>query len=307
MARVSGAARIEWPTVGLIVFVYVFWAGFTGAMAAGCLLSGTVCTGIAIALFASVQHEVIHGHPFRYQALNEALVFPALTLLVPHGRFRDTHLAHHMDTTLTDPFDDPESNYLDAGTWERLPRGLRLLLASNNTLLGRILLGPLIGQSMFMACDWRLIRSGDRAVLRAWLWHIPGLAMVLLWLLWQGTPLWAYAISVYIGLALLKIRTFLEHQAHERARARTVIVEDTGPLAFLFLNNNFHVVHHMHPKVPWYRLPGLYFANSDKYLQRNEGYRYASYGAVFRQYLWRAKDPVPHPLWRRGGERDTRA
>jgi hypothetical protein len=27
---------------------------------------------------------------------------------------------------------------------------------------------------------------------------------------------------------------------------------------------------------------------------------YRSYGEVFRRYLFARKDPVPHPLWRRG-------
>ncbi len=69
-------------------------------------------------------------------------------------------------------------------------------------------------------------------------------------------------------------------------------------LAFLFLNNNLHVVHHMHPRMPWYRLPGLYRANKARYLGRNGGYRYDSYAEIFRRYLFRAKDPVPHPLWK---------
>jgi fatty acid desaturase len=100
-----------------------------------------------------------------------------------------------------------------------------------------------------------------------------------------------------MGLSILKIRTFLEHQAHERARGRTVIIEDRGILAFLFLNNNLHVVHHMHPRMPWYRLPGLYQENRARYLGRNGGYRYGSYGEIFRRYFLKAKDPVPHPLW----------
>ena len=68
-------------------------------------------------------------------------------------------------------------------------------------------------------------------------------------------PWWAYLLAAWIGHALLKIRTYLEHRAHEAPRARTVIIEDRGPLALLFLNNNLHVVHHCHPAVPWYRLP----------------------------------------------------
>jgi hypothetical protein len=115
-------------------------------------------------------------------------------------------------------------------------------------------------------------------VVRGWLLHLPAMAAVILWIaLVADMPLWAYLIAAYAALSILKIRTFLEHQAHERARGRTVIIEDRGPLALMFLNNNLHVVHHMHPKVPWYRLPELYFANREKYLTRNGGYMYRSY------------------------------
>jgi fatty acid desaturase len=76
-----------------------------------------------------------------------------------------------------------------------------------------------------------------------------------------------------------------------------VIIESRGPLSLLFLNNNFHVVHHMHPNVPWYRLPALYFSNRDHYLRRNEGYLYSNYTQIIREYLFRAKDPVPHPIF----------
>jgi hypothetical protein len=41
-------------------------------------------------------------------------------------------------------------------------------------------------------------------------------------------------------------------------------------------------------------------ANRARYLGVNDGYRYGSYGEIFRRYLWAAKDPVPHPFLRRG-------
>ncbi|MFV2033960.1 MAG: fatty acid desaturase, partial [Halocynthiibacter sp.] len=139
------------------------------------------------------------------------------------------------------------------------------------------------------------------AVLRGWLWHILGVGLVLIWLAAFGQmPLWLYMIAAYCGLSLLKIRTFLEHRAHEHARGRTVIVEDRGPLALLFLNNNLHAVHHIHPAVAWYQLPGLYARNRARYLGRNESYLYRSYGEIFRKHLLRTKDAVPHPLWRDG-------
>lgn len=295
----ASRARVEWPTLALVGLCYVVWGVSTTWIAGLSPALAIVPTALSIALFSSLQHEALHGHPFRSRRLNAALVFPSLTLLIPYHRFRDTHLEHHNDPTLTDPYDDPESNFLDPGVWHRLPGWLRRLLAFNNTLLGRMTVGTAIGQAVFMAGDWRAIRSGDARVTRAWLWHIPALALVLAWLEWVAAmPLWAYASAAYAGLSLIKIRTFLEHRAHEIAKARTVIIEDRGPLAFLFLFNSLHAVHHSHPGTPWYRLWRLYRANREAFAEANGGYVYRSYAQVFRRHLLRAKDPVPHPLWR---------
>ena len=291
---------VEWPTLALTLGCYAVWLAAIGPVAAVSLPAGIVLAGLAGALHASLQHEAIHGHPFADPRVNAALVFPALTLTIPYQRFRDLHLAHHRDADLTDPYDDPESNYLDPARWARLARPVRALLALNNTLAGRMLLGPMIAQVAFMADDWRRLGAGDRAVLRGWLWHLAALVPVIGAHAAVGTmPLWAALAAAYLAHALLKVRTFAEHRAHERASGRTVIIEDRGLFAFLFLNNNLHVVHHMHPAVPWYRLPGLYRANRGRYLGRNGGYRFASYAELFRRHLLRAKDPVAHPFFGR--------
>lgn len=290
---------VEWPTLFTIVGCYAGWATATAFLYPIAPVVTIVLTGILIALHASLTHEVLHGHPFRSKRANEALVFLSLNLWLPYNRFRDLHLAHHRDQSLTDPYDDPETNFLDPDVWGTLPAWLKLVFRINNTLLGRIVIGPVIGQLVFMRSDWQAARAGDRTVWLAWALHVPGVLLVLAWvILATDMPIWAYLISAHIGLGLLKIRTFLEHQAHDKARARTVIIEDRGPLAFLFLNNNLHVVHHMHPRVPWYRLPKLYQQNKARYLNRNESYMYRSYAEIFGKYLFRAKDPVPHPLWK---------
>lgn len=290
--------RFEWPTFAVLALCY------GGFMVASTWLTqlwlplGIVLATLTIALHSSLSHEVMHGHPFNNKHLNAALVFPALSFAVPYMRFRDTHLAHHVDSRLTDPYDDPESCYFDPETWAGFNKIQRGLLMFNNTLFGRLLIGPAIGQYAFMRADWRLIVQGDRRVLLSWLWHFPAAALPVIWIIWASDmPLWAYLLAVYLGLALLKIRTFLEHQAHELSRARTVIVEDRGLLAFLFLNNNFHSVHHMYPNVAWYDLPSLYQGAKTRFLAVNDGYLYPSYKEIFRAYFFKAKEPVAHPLW----------
>lgn len=288
---------VEWPTVALYGATVLLWLLATSTLYDLSALAGVVLAGIAIAQYSSLQHEALHGHPFRSEAVNAALATPALSLTVPYGRFRETHLAHHHDPVLTDPYDDPESNYFDPVTWAGLPRVVQGLLRLNNTLLGRIVLGPLIGNAIWLRGEMRLIAKDAPGVRRDWGLHLLGLVPVLGWLWVAAMPFWAYLLAVWVGHGLLKIRTFLEHRAHEAARARTVIIEDRGPFSLLFLNNNFHAVHHMHPQVAWYHLPALYSANRAHYLRRNEGYAYRSYAEILRSHLLRAKDPVPHPLY----------
>jgi len=292
-ARNVGLAAVEWPTVVLIAVTYgAWWAALHLPVAIAIFAVAAIA-----ALHASLTHEVVHGHPTRWTWLNAALVFPVLPLAVPYLRFYDTHLAHHRDSRLTDPYEDPESNYLDPAQWRDLSNPLKMLHLFNNTLAGRMLIGPVLGQARFMAADFRAILAGDFRVLLGWAAHVPSVALVLWLVSLSPMPLWAYFAAAYGAIALLRIRTFLEHQSHEKARGRTVIIEDRGPLAFLFLNNNLHVVHHMHPRVPWYGLPAVFRANRNRYLRHNEGYRFGSYAEVFRRYWRRAKDPVPHPLY----------
>lgn len=294
----------EWPTLVVLAGTYLIWGLATVWVAQWSVTLAIVLCALTAAQHSSLSHEALHGHPFRNAVLNAAAVFPALTVVVPYLRFRDTHLDHHHDERLTDPYDDPESNFLDPAVWAALPRWRQGLYRWNNTLAGRMLIGPALGQLSFMMTDWRAIRQGDRRVLAGWLWHFPAVAVVVLWMLFVANmPLWAWGVSVYAGLSLLKLRTFLEHQAHDRASARTALVEDRGVFALLFLNNNLHVVHHMHPGVPWYALPGLYRARRAEYLERNLGYRFSAYSDIARAYLFRAKDPVPHPLYPDGQTR----
>ena len=291
------APGIEWPTLALILGCYALWALGTTVLSALWLPLGFVVTMLAITLHSSLQHEVLHGHPFASRLANEALMFLPLGVIYPYGRFRDLHLAHHRDENLTDPYDDPESNYMDPKVWVRLSPALRVILRANNTLLGRMLIGPAVSVLALLRGDLAAIRAGDRAIRRDWLLHLAGMVPVLVWLVSVAAiPFWLFVLSCYGALSILKIRTFLEHRAHELARGRTVIVEGRGPLPFLFLYNNFHVVHHAKPNLAWYRLPALYEERKEEYHRRNDGYVYRSYAEVFRRYFLRTKDPVPHPL-----------
>lgn len=297
--RAPAPDRIEWPTVYLAGACYAGWIGAVVWLSGISVILAVLALAVLLTLHSSLSHEALHGHPFPSRRVNEALVALPLGLFVPYPRFRDLHLEHHRDSDLTDPYDDPESNYLDPKVWSAMPRWQRVLFGLNNTLLGRMALGPTIGTVRFIASDTRLITGGDRALARVWALHVVGCGVVLAIVAMTPMPVWAYVVAAYLAYSILKIRTFAEHRAHEKVRARTVIVEDRGPLALLFLNNNLHVVHHMHPRAPWYSLPHLYAARSGHYRACNDHYVFRGYGEVFRRHLLKSKDPVPHPLWSR--------
>ena len=63
----SGPSRAaaEWPTLALLALCYGAWALGTTWLAGVSLWTAIFLTGVAVALFASLQHEILHGHPFR--------------------------------------------------------------------------------------------------------------------------------------------------------------------------------------------------------------------------------------------------
>lgn len=286
------------PTLGLFVCCVLVIAGAL-ALPAPYVWVGLVLLVPALTLHSSLSHEILHGHPFRARWACTALGMIQPGLFIPYMRFKVLHLAHHRDEFLTDPYEDSESNYFDPEVWQVLPRWHQQLLMFNNTLLGRITAGPFLGIVSFVRSEISLARSGHREVVWHWLMHLPGVVLTLWVVSLSAMPLWMYLAACYGAMSVLKIRTFLEHRAHERASGRTVVIEDRGFLAFLFLYNNFHVVHHMHPGVAWYRLPALYREKKAHFLRRNDGYVYRSYGQIMGRYLVRRKDPVAHPLWTR--------
>jgi fatty acid desaturase len=291
---------VEWPTVAVAAACYGVW------LAAGIWLyqaypfAALFVLALCCALHSSLVHECLHGHPTRKAALNEALVFLPLGLIWPYRRFKTLHMKHHADERLTDPFDDPESYYHSLWHMETLPDWFQAVLRVNNTLAGRMVLNPLLSSIGLILLDVRAIRAGDKSVLDAWLRHLAGAAVVLaVVVIGFGIPLWLYLlVPCWLGQSIIAIRTYAEHQWHETPEGRTIIVE-RSPLAFFFLNNNLHLVHHKHPTAAWYRLPALFKARRAEWIAMNGGYVFGSYWALARSYLFKPKEPNVHPALHR--------
>lgn len=299
----AGLGAVEWPTVALIIGCYGSWAAVGLLVWPNYPVVALVLLGFIVALQSSIMHEVLHGHPTRNARVNEAFVFLPIGLVWPYRRFKALHLRHHADERLTDPFDDPESFYQALWRHEQLPEIMQWLLKINNMMVGRFVIGPWLSVIGFALADIKSMREDDRAVRLAWALHLAGLALAAPIIVYGfGIPLWLYAlVPAWMGLGLISIRTFAEHQWSDRPEGRTIIVE-SSPLSFLFLNNNLHFVHHSIPTVAWYRLPKLFRERRDEWVAKNHGYVVPNYLALLKDYAFKAKEPVVHPALRRSPE-----
>ncbi len=290
-------SRLEWPTVVLAIAIYGAFLALTFWWQELPLAVVMLAGGWLIAWQGSLQHEVIHGHPTRNQAINDAIGSVPLSLWLPYPIYRDTHLVHHRDEFLTDPIDDPESAYVTHLAWQKMGRLGQLLADFNMTLLGRLTIGPAVMILSFLVSEWQLVRSGVEGRARIWLLHLVSTVPVLTWVgLVCGMPLWLYLFGfVYVGAALTRLRSFAEHRYADDHEKRTAIVEGSSILGLLYLHNNLHVLHHLRPGISWYRLPSVYNDNRDELVRQNGGLVYRGYWDVARRFFLTRHDDPRHP------------
>lgn len=287
----------EAPTWGVVILTYGGFAALTYWWRAIPMPLLVAAGAYVICLHAHLAHEILHGHPTRRRWLNEALAVLPLSLWLPYAIYRDSHLAHHGVKHLTSPIEDPESFYLTPARWRRKSAAMRALLTWNQSFLGRMIVGPFLMIGRFWAGEARRFARGDRAYLGAWALHLMLAGLVMLWVTAVcDMPLWLFLVGmVYPGQSLALLRSFVEHRPGPDQDSRCAIVEG-GPLTqLLFLNNNFHLVHHVRPGLPWYRIPAAYRADKAGWLTRNGGYRYRGYWDVALGHLFQAKDSPLHP------------
>ncbi|MBS0578598.1 MAG: fatty acid desaturase [Proteobacteria bacterium] len=296
----SKRRSFEIPTLLLIFATWSAWLGVTAAYGHWKLWVVAPLTALLISLFSSLQHEIVHGHPTRWHALNRALGMVPLTLWLPYDRYRTLHRQHHIDARLTDPLDDPESFYWRAEDWAQLNPVMRGFLHVQQTLAGRILVGAFWRIGAFVYTEARAFVRNEPGIRSAWLQHLVLCVPIVAWLkLVCGMPVWVYFLGMVVpanGIQL--IRSFAEHRARDAVRERIAIVEDSWILGPMFLFNNLHSLHHEDPLIPWYEYPARYRMARERLLRSNGGLVYRTYFDVMRRYLFTPHDRLLHPTGR---------
>ena len=296
----SPMARTEWPTWLLIPVVYAAWlAPLVWSHQLG-VVATTLLLIVACAWYMSLQHELVHGHPTRHRWLNKCLGFAPLAVWFPYTLYLESHLRHHNDAHLTVPGVDPETHYVSDRDWQRSGRLVRALYVHRKRFWGRFAFGPAMAIASVVQEAVDQIRAGNFSYLRMWSLHLALVAVMLAAIdRWTIMPAWHYLLLVaYPALSLAMVRSYYEHRAAQDCKHRIAINEASWPMRLLYLDNNYHLVHHDLPGLPWYLLARVYRADRAAYIARCGGFRIGGYGELVRRFGLTPVDPPVHP-WAR--------
>ena len=278
--------RVDGPTWLVAIVLYCAWIALVWFNAA---LPWWVIMPVGAYLLAwhfSLQHEAIHSFRGVPAWLRFAVVFPPLGLWFPYALYRKSHSTHHRDVHLTVPGEDTESYYVVKADWQRMTPFHRRLLTFNQTMAGRLIIGPALRLWILAVRETARVRRGDYSHLPHWALHAVAVSL-LFWFI-TGVckfPWWQYCLLVaYPGLSLSLLRAFTEHRAADASQERTASVESNVVFGMLYLYNNLHVAHHLKPTMAWYDIPRFYRENRTQLLQSNANFVYRGYTELALKY-----------------------
>ena len=240
----------------------------------------------------SLQHELVHGHPFRNSKLNAALASLSLTMWVPFLSFKRDHISHH-NTTLAHPKLDTESFYSMPEQWQHSGRFLRSIYWANRTIAFRLTVWSVFSTVQYFFADaWRAIRNVDNAR-SAWVLHIPALiAVTYIVNNLAGMSMIEYLIGgVFASHSLNMMRSFAEHKTLGDESTRTAMIDAGRVMSLLMLNNNLHIAHHDEPSAPWYKVPEVAERlNAFERAQKIDALYKGGYGELLRRFTFKPYD-----------------
>ena len=241
---------VTWAFTNLAVWLALWPLVLTGTLPLwlGFLIA---CITISLAYLPSheAQHDIIArpGEPLRW--LNELVGhLSVLPLVTPYRVLRYTHLEHHKHTN--NPELDPDYGNMASGPlaaiWtsirNRQPRAKSGLASYGATLerIGRsdVLLDGVIFEVVFYT------------ILITLAWTGFALEAALLW--WLPRHVALSYITYYLSWAPHHPGT--EQGRYRNTRSFRALLGNIGSLGM-----QYHVVHHLHPRIPLYRTPMAYW------------------------------------------------
>ncbi len=273
---------LNWNWV-LLLFVGIWAAAAFAILSTSAILVhllGYLAIGVCIHGMANLMHEGIHNNLFRTRKSNWLFGLVAgLPALFSITAYKVNHLIHHQHTG-TDK-DPDEMNNL---TQHRGLRGFFFYLW--------LVVGIFVYLIHVPANALRFGTKKERlAIVFEYLLMFAILGSLVALSVHHGTfyaLLQCWAIPVLFAGALGNIRGWAEHMLTDKDNLllNTRTVTSHPVYSFLNINLNYHLEHHLFPKVPWYNLPKLHVLLLPKYAESNVKV-YASY-LVFLRDAFRA-------------------
>lgn len=241
------AGMFAWPTVFLLAAVLglevaIWWAALTAAIPLwlGALLA-TVPSYAAFTVAHEAAHENIHGGDARFKRVNDLCGWiSSVFLFAPYEAFKVIHLTHHAHTN--DPDHDPDHWVVGASAlgiaarcWTILPHYY------SDYLWGRTskLQAARAGRALTIMATLGLV-----ALFGVGVWAGLWLELLALWVL----P------AIFASGFLALVFDWLPHHPHDsQERFHDTRVLLVKPLTLPLLWQNYHLIHHLYPRVPFYR------------------------------------------------------
>lgn len=256
--------KVALPTLALFigalaVFAASSWLAVSGAIP--WLVATLINSACCFALF-TVSHEASHHAAASSSPVNRALGRIATPFFAPHASFgvwRFIHMQHHRHTNADDG-SDPDRYTHEGPRWTAPLRWLTIDIWYFVFYIPKLNSRPLSEQlglalqlAMLIGIAVALISTGNLLWLLA-LWLVPARIAVF-------TLGWAFDYLPHHGLS--------DTAADNRFRATRNRVGFERLLSPLMLYQNYHLVHHLHPVVPFYRYIEVWRRNEEQYLERD--------------------------------------
>lgn len=247
---------VAWPSalLGLAIlgsFATVCWAGATGQIP---LWLGLILNSLILYACQTPLHEACHGNiagrDSRFMWLNHIIGFLCGAILLHEYRaFRATHLMHHRDTN------NPE---LDPDHWVKVKSPLMVVWRC-------LTIFAFYNHFFFKHIVFNRDVPGNRKLAMHVIAVYWGLYTIMFWLLVFG--FWQELLALWVGPHILGSAiiifffAYLTHEPHDETdRYRdTNVFQVKGPLErivnWLYLYQNYHLIHHLFPRVPFYLYP----------------------------------------------------
>ncbi|MCX6400709.1 MAG: fatty acid desaturase [Propionibacteriales bacterium] len=265
---------ISWPVVGIFtgaiaVFVTSTWAALEGSLPVPVTV---VLSAAAIFVLFTVAHDSAHYSVSTHRWVNVAFGRVAMLFVSPLISFKSfafIHIEHHRNTN--DDGNDPDHFVSGAPMWQ-LPFRFPLMdLPYVAFLVRNVRRRPRaeVGETVFlMSASVGLIVT---CALTGHLWTLAVLYLI------------PERIAVFVlawWFDWLPHHDLEDTQQENRYRATRNRVGSEWFLTPLLLSQNYHLIHHLHPSIPFHRYVATWRRNEEAYLERD-----AAIGTVFGQQL----------------------